>query len=127
MAIFGIGTDLVQVNRIRKIYNKYNTQFARRILTPDELVLFTKSKFDISFFAKRFAAKEAFVKALGTGFSFGISFLDISILNNTHGQPYFLITGKAEFWVKKLGINNYHVSLSDEKEYCLAFVLMEKN
>ena len=124
--IFGIGTDIVDVKRIKKM--KSIDSFAKKILGDDEYLKFSKlseSK-KIFFIAKQFAGKEAFAKAIGTGISGDINFKTIEILRNDEGKPIFKFTEKTQLLIDNLGIAHSHVSLSDEEEYALAFVILEK-
>ena len=124
--IFGIGTDIVDVTRIKKM--KSIDSFAKKILGDNEFLKFSKlseSK-KIFFIAKQFAGKEAFAKAIGTGISGDINFKTIEILRNNEGKPIFKFTEKTQLLIDNLGIAHSHVSLSDEKEYALAFVILEK-
>ena len=121
MNIHGIGTDIIRNSRIRKSIKKKN--FLNRVFVKNE-VLESKSKKDkLLFFSKRFAAKEALVKALGTGFQ------DISVLNNKKGKPYFMISNNLRKIIKnKLKINKFKIflSMSDEKNYSIAYVVIQK-
>ena len=123
--IFGIGTDIVDVERIRKLGSL--EKFADKILSLNELEVF-KSQIDekkVTFLAKQFAAKEAVSKALGTGIGKDIRFNQIEILRNSDGKPYLNHDGIITTIFNDLGITKTHVSLSDEKEYVLAFVILE--
>ena len=123
MIIFGIGTDIVSVNRIKKSLK--NKNFINRIFNEKEILKCKKTKNSINCYAKRFAAKEAFSKALGTGISDGINFNEIIVLNKNSGKPYINIIGQTKkilnkkFKRKKSKIS---LSLSDEKKYAVAFV-----
>ena len=123
MNIFGIGTDIVSVDRIKNSLK--NKKFIGRIFNEKEILKCKKNKNSINCYAKRFAAKEAFSKALGTGISNGINFNEIVILNKKSGKPYISIIGqtkkilKKKFKRKKSKIS---LSLSDEKKYAVAFV-----
>ena len=123
MKIIGIGVDITKNSRIKNMLK--NRQFVNRIFSKDEINS-ARKKFDkTSFFAKRFAAKEAFSKALGTGIAKGISFNEITILNEKNGKPYIRLLDKTKKFVdKKLKKRNYKISLSiaDEKKYAVAFV-----
>ncbi len=122
MSIVGIGTDLVSVNRISDLYKKSGDKFAYKILSEKEISL---KKISINYLAKRFAGKEAIVKALGSGIGKEISFNDISILNNKNGAPFVKISEKSKSY-KFLKYKKIHISLSDEKKgYALAFVVIE--
>ena len=123
MSIFGIGTDIISIVRIKNSLK--NRNFIQRIFNEKEILKCKKTKNNFSCFAKRFAAKEAFSKALGTGISNGINFNEIVILNNKSGKPYITLTGQTKkilnkkFKRKKTKIS---LSLSDEKKYAVAFV-----
>jgi len=127
MKTLGIGVDIVQNSRIRKSITKKN--FLSRIFTNDEINKSKKKINKIAFFSKRFAAKEAFSKALGIGFREILNFKDISITNNNLGKPSIKINNKLhnlinkKFKTKKI---NVLLSISDESEYSIAFVIIEK-
>jgi len=123
--IFGIGTDIVDISRIKKIFNN-NKKFKKRVFSLKE-IKYCESKTDkIASYSKRFAAKEAFAKALGTGISKGISFNEISIINNKNGAPFIELLGKTKTIAKKITRKNnkIYLSLSDEKKYALAMVVI---
>ena len=123
--IFGIGTDIVEVKRIRNLDSL--EKFADKILSLNELEVF-KSQTDekqVTFLAKQFAAKEAVSKALGTGIGKDIRFNQIEILRNSDGKPYLNHDGMITTIFNDLGITKTHVSLSDENKYALAFVILE--
>ena len=123
--IFGIGADIVEVKRIRNLDSL--EKFADKILSLNELEVF-KSQIDekkVTFLAKQFAAKEAVSKALGTGIGKDIRFNQIEILRNSDGKPYLNHDGIITTICNDLGITKTHVSLSDEKKYALAFVILE--
>ena len=119
--IYGVVTDIVDITRIKKSIK--NKKFINKIFSDREIKN-SKNKLD-SYYAKRFAAKEAFSKALGTGISEGISFNEISILNNDKGQPYIELLGKTKIIVnKKIKKRKIFLSLSDEKKYAIATVII---
>ena len=123
MKLFGVGTDIIQVKRLKKSLNK--KPFLSRIYSKEEILKCKRSKVNSNCFAKRFAAKEAFSKALGTGISKGISFNEIIVLNEKSGKPYIKLINKTKKIVeKKLKKKIYKISLSiaDEKDYAVAFV-----
>ena len=123
MNIFGIGTDIVSVERIKKSLK--NRNFINRIFNKKEILKCKKIKNSINCYAKRFAAKEAFSKAMGTGISNGINFNEIIILNKKSGKPYINIIGQTKKILnKKLKKRKSKISLSlsDEKKYAVAFV-----
>ena len=123
--IFGIGTDIVDISRIKKIFNR-NNKFKKRIFSAEEIKYCETKSNKISSYSKRFAAKEAFVKALGTGISQGISFNEISVKNNKYGAPFIVLLGKTKTIAKNLTKkkNKIYLSLSDEKKYALAMVVI---
>ena len=123
MNIYGIGTDIVSVDRIKDSLK--NKKFINRIFNEKEILKCKKTNNSINCYAKRFAAKEAFSKALGTGISSGINFNEIIILNKKSGKPYISIIGKTKKVLnKKLKKKKSKISLSlsDEKKYAVAFV-----
>ena len=127
MNIIGNGVDIVENRRIAKSLK--NNGFLYRIFTKNEIEQSKKIKNKVNFFAKRFAAKEAFVKALGTGIRNNINFKDISVKNNINGQPLMNISNKLKRLLKqKFKINKYrlYLSLSDEKKHSIAFVIINK-
>ena len=127
MEILGLGIDLIQNSRIKKLIN--NKKFLERIYSPREILISMKFKDKINFYAKRFAAKEAFVKSIGSGFRKNLNFNDVSIINNKHGKPSFLITNKLKIIIKKkfkIKSFNFLLSISDEKNYSIAIVIFQK-
>tara|TARA_B100000886_G_scaffold319727_1_gene260687 strand:- start:3458 stop:3841 length:384 start_codon:yes stop_codon:yes gene_type:complete len=123
MRLFGIGTDIVKISRIKKSINRKN--FLPRIFNEKEIIKCKKTKNSFNCYAKRFAAKEAFSKALGTGVSKGMNFNEIVILNEKNGKPYIkLIENTKKIVEKKLKKKKYKISLSltDEGNYAVAFV-----
>ena len=127
MNVIGLGTDIVNINRIKKIYSKYGNHFLNKILTESEKKFektSSKSK-KISTLAKRFAAKEAISKAIGYGFSNGVHFKDIEICNDKSGKPFANLNGKAKSIVKKISRKyNIFLSLSDDKPWAVATALI---
>ena len=127
MKIIGTGVDIVENSRIKK--SIANNSFLNRVFTNKEILISKKIKNKTSYFAKRFAAKEAFVKSLGTGFRYGLNLKDISIINDKLGKPSFSINKKIKNLIKKrFKINsfNFFLSISDEKKYSIAFVIFQK-
>lgn len=123
--IIGIGTDLVQIARIEKSLARFGEGFARRVLTQNEFEIFLNHKNQPTYLASRFAAKEAAVKALGTGFTHGIGFAQIGVANNAAGKPELYFLDKAMFLVQQKNIQQVHLSITHEKDYALAFVVLE--
>ena len=127
MKIVGTGVDIIDNSRIKK--SILNNSFLNKIFTKDEILISKKKINKISYFAKRFAAKEAFAKSLGTGFRKDFNFKDISVVNDKLGKPSFLINKKIRLLIKKeFKINsfNFFLSISDEKKYSIAFVVFQK-
>ena len=125
--ILGVGTDIVKVSRIQSSLDRYGERFARRILTAAELNAFLTEKRQAHFLAKRFAAKEAVVKALGTGFRDGIKFSDIHITHDSLGKPDLKYDGNTAQLLDKMGVYQSHISLADEHDYAIAFVILERS
>ena len=126
MKILGIGVDIIQNKRIKASIR--NHKFKNRIFSSKELKLSSYSKNKIGFFSKRFAAKEAFAKALGTGFRNNLNFKDIEIMNDKLGKPYYAKTKKITKIIRKeFRVKNFNcfLSISDEKEYSTAFAIIE--
>jgi holo-[acyl-carrier protein] synthase len=127
MNVIGLGTDIVNINRIKKIYTKYGNQFLDKILTESEKKIEKKNSRlkNIETIAKRFAAKEAISKAIGHGFSKGIHFKNIEIYNDKNGRPYANVNGKAKIILNKLSKkHNIFLSLSDDKPWAVATALI---
>jgi len=124
--IFGIGTDIVRISRIQQCLDRYGDRFAKRILAGQELADFQCTLHPARFLARRFAAKEAVVKAYGTGFTRGMTFQQIAIGHNGAGKPLLLLTGRALELQHELGIGETFISISDEQEYAVAFVTLLK-
>ena len=122
MNVFGIGVDIVDLDRIRKIYSKYGVKFAYKILSNNEIKGFNVAKNKPSFLAKRFAAKEAIGKALGIGILNGFLLKNISIQHNDFGKPIVIFNKRKEFDLYSNKI--IHVSISDEKKFAVANALI---
>ena len=123
--IFGIGTDLVEIKRIESI-NSID-KFANKILSKNELSLFNSLKEEkkITFLSKQFAGKEAISKAIGTGITKQTRFKDIEILRDENGKPILNAIDGFKKYMNDLGITKTHVSLSDERNYAIAFAVLE--
>ena len=127
MQILGIGVDIVENSRIKKSLR--NKLFITRIFTPIEIADSKKTENKTNHYSKRFAAKEAFVKSIGTGFRDNLNFNDISIVNDKLGKPSFIINEKIKKIVKKkfkITSFNFFLSISDEKKYSIAYVILQK-
>lgn len=123
--ILGIGTDIVGIARMQANLDRYGERFVHRILAPAELDEYVAAKHPAYFLAKRFAAKEAVVKALGTGFRDGIRFTDISVSHDGRGKPSLQYRGKTALIIQEMGVVLSHISLSDEHDYAVAFVILD--
>ena len=127
MKIFGIGVDIVENSRIAKSLK--NDLFIKRIFSNSEILNAKNIKDKKSYYSKRFAAKEAFAKSIGTGFRNNLNFKDISIVNDKLGKPSFIINEKIKKIVKKqfkISTFNFFLSISDEKKYSIAYVILQK-
>ncbi len=122
--IFGIGTDIVAVPRMARSLERYGRRFAERILAPNELLAFDNHPLPAHFLAKRFAAKEAAAKALGTGFADGLTLRDIAVGHDPRGRPLLNFSDRAMRLAERLGAGEAFLSLSDEKRYAVAFVTL---
>ena len=123
--IYGVGTDIVNIDRIQKIILKNREGFIKRVLTEHEQALFANKADSAAFCAKRFAAKEAFSKALGTGIGRVVSFQDLTVRNNDNGKPHFIPSEKLRLYLLEKGVKQAHLSISDENQYAVAFVVLE--
>jgi len=124
--IVAIGTDIVEIARIKAVLERHGRHFAERILCPRELLRFDQHSHPAAYLAKRFAAKEALAKALGTGIG-RVSWQDIETTNNPSGAPQFILGGLAKELMSEMGATEALLSLSDEQEYALAFVVLSKH
>ena len=127
MKILGIGVDIVENSRINKLLK--NKLFIKRIFSNSEILIAKRIKDKKSYYSKRFAAKEAFAKSIGTGFRNNLNFKDISIVNDKMGKPSFIISEKIKKIIKKefkVSSFNFFLSISDEKKYSIAYVVLQK-
>ena len=127
MKILGIGVDLIKNQRIKRLIKKNN--FIKRTFSKNEIVHFKKYRNNDNYYSKRFAAKESFSKAFGTGIRNDLNFKDIEILNNRLGKPYFLKNKKIDKLIdKRFKTKKYNLflSISDEKDYSIAFTIIQK-
>ena len=130
MKIFGIGTDIVNIKRMKKTLKGKNNNFKKRIFSKNEIIYCEKKKNPSSFYAKRFAAKEALSKALGTGIGKIVTFKNIEIRNDSLGKPSILLKGSAaNFLKKRIKSKKYtiHLSLSDDVPWAQATVIISYN
>jgi len=126
MKILGIGVDIIKNKRIKELMN--NKSFLNRTFGVNEVRISKKRKDKLNYFAKRFAAKEALAKSLGTGFRNNLNFKDVEILNDKIGKPYYLISKKIKGKInRRFKINKFSLflSLSDEKDYSIAFTIIQ--
>lgn len=123
--IFGIGTDIVEVSRIEDSLARFGNAFAERILNEQEWLSYSQSNTQSRFLAKRFAAKEAFSKALGTGIRAPATFQNIGIAHDDMGKPVLDIAPELQVLLDSKGIRYTHLSISDEKALAAAFVVLE--
>ena len=127
MKILGIGVDIVENSRIAKSLE--NNLFIKRIFSNSEILIAKKLKHKKNYYSKRLAAKEAFAKSIGTGFRNNLNFKDISIINDKMGKPSFKISEKIKKIIKKefnVSSFNFFLSISDEKKYSIAYVVLQK-
>ena len=122
--IFGIGTDIVRVDRMERNLQRFGEKFARRILSDLELSDFQQSGRPAHFLAKRFAAKEAAVKAMGTGFANGVGMKQISVDHDSSGKPELVMDGLAKEFLLTNNITRLYISIADEQDHAVAFVTL---
>lgn len=123
--IFGIGTDIVTVARIEAATTRHGAAFAKRILTVQELAEYATQAHPARFLSKRFAAKEAFAKATGYGLRHPVSLHRITVSHDELGKPIFLFDTELSAHLQQLGISRHHLSISDERDTAVAFVILE--
>lgn len=122
MAVFSVGIDLVEIQRIEEAIQQYGERFLRRIYTPQE-VEYCRRKADARSFAARFAAKEAVAKALGVGIAQGIRWTNVEVLNDSRGKPYLKLHGEAAELCER---KKLHLSLSHSRTHAIAMVVVEE-
>lgn len=125
--IIGIGTDICNIGRIAAMLDRHGDRFAKKILSDVEYAKFLSSYNKKAFLAKRFAAKEAASKAFGTGFRDGLFLSHIEVKNDDQGKPSLVFHEKASELIAKMGVTHTHLSISDEKDVAVAFVVFEKS
>jgi holo-[acyl-carrier protein] synthase len=125
--IYGIGIDVIQPHRVARLLEKYGERFVQRVLTPQELPRYEKAKQhqQVLFLANRFAAKEAFSKAMGTGFRYPVTLQCISVVQNSAGKPGLAFNEPLAELVRSRGINGHHLTISDESNLACACVVLE--
>lgn len=122
--IFGIGTDIVTISRMAELYARHGERALRRLLAPEEWQRCQQAKDPARYLAKRFAAKEALGKALGTGIRAPVLLPDMAVRNDALGKPYFVFTGALADYLQACGLV-CHLSISDERDSAIAFVVLE--
>lgn len=126
--IFGVGTDICELARVQQTYDRFGQHFVDRLLMDEERILYERSKRPVRFLAMRFAAKEAVVKAMGTGFSHGVWIRDVGIVSDPRGRPLVIWSPRGQSVCDQFGIGEGHVSLSDDAGLIIAFaVVMRKD
>ncbi|MEC7734873.1 MAG: holo-ACP synthase [Pseudomonadota bacterium] len=127
--IIGLGNDLINIDRIEKTLIRFGDRFTKRVFTDDEILKSESRKKSVESYAKRFAAKEATTKALGTGLSNGVFFKDIGIINNKFGKPSILLTGGAKERLNKIIPNKHkaliNLTITDDYPWAQAIVIIE--
>jgi len=123
--IFGIGTDIVEYARIEKMFARYGDRFAERVLSERELPDYRSGANPARLLAKRFAAKEAFAKAVGSGLRHPVSLNRISVTHDGLGKPVLLFDETLRKHLAQLGVSGHHLSVSDERDFIVAFVVLE--
>jgi holo-[acyl-carrier protein] synthase len=123
--ITGIGTDIVYINRVKKVLDRYGERFVNRILTPEERVRFEKTKAKANHLAKRFAAKEAFSKAIGTGIRSPFRWHSVTVARDPKGKPILKPDAQMSAYLSRAGVTHFHVSLTDDTDIAMAFVVLE--
>ena len=125
--IVGIGVDIVAIHRMEKTLERHDNKLPEKLLTAEEFSEFSQHSQPAMFLAKRFAVKEAVAKAFGTGFRNGLQHHHIGLTHTELGCPQLIFYETAKDWIEKQGITNTHVSLSDEKDTVIAYVILEAN
>jgi len=124
--IYGVGTDLVEVERIERILKKWRERFTMKVFSDGEIRYCRTKVCPARHFAARFAAKEAFLKGLGMGMGRGVGFRDVEVINSAEGKPALKLQERARDMVEKAGIRESHLSISHTERYAMAVVALEK-
>lgn len=122
--IFGIGIDVLEARRIQEAYARYGERFAERLLMPEERIQLARTRRPERFLAMRFAAKEAIVKAMGTGFAHGVWIRDVGVVQNERGKPEVVFSARGERVRRELGVGEAHVTLTDEAGLIVAVAVL---
>ena len=123
MTVVGIGTDLVAISRLGRIVARHGERFAARILAPPEYQIWQDHAAPTAYLARRWAAKEAAAKALGTGIGASVGLQDLCVTNAAGGAPHLAVSGRAADTARLLGVAEWHISISDDGDFALAFVI----
>lgn len=124
--IFGIGTDILRIDRVESTYARFGQHFVDRLLMPEEQLLLARNNNTIRFLAMRFAAKEAIVKAMGTGFANGMWLRDAGVLPDRFGRPEIIFSARGQRKCEDLGVGGGHLTLTDEAGLVVAVAVLEK-
>lgn len=124
--IFGIGVDVLEAARVKKVHDRFGDHFVKRLLLDGERAQMERTRRKERFLAMRFAAKEAIVKAMGTGFAHGVWIRDVGVVQNAWGKPEVVYSARGEKMRRKLGIGDGHVTLTDEGGLIVAVAVLEK-
>lgn len=124
MRVVGVGTDLVSIARMERLHTRHGIRLASRILHPVEWPGYEASPAPAAFLARRFAAKEAVSKALGVGVGAHMRFMDAGVDHDELGRPLLVLSGRAGETARRLGVSSTQISIADERDYALAFVLL---
>ena len=123
--IKGLGVDTIELERIERVYREYNPRFIDRVYSTEEKEYALRFKDPVPRLAARFAAKEACMKALGTGWNLGVRWRDISVVNNRMGKPELVLSGNAKDFFKRMGADHIHLSITHSRKYATAVVIFE--
>ena len=125
MGIYGVGLDLVRVDRLQRLLDRFGARFEHRVFTPVELEACSKKKTRAACLAMRFSAKEAFTKALGTGLRAPVLWQDVEVRSNPLGKPEIFLSERAAQFCEERGVRSWHLSLTDDGDYGAAVVILE--
>ncbi|GGD31498.1 holo-ACP synthase [Franconibacter pulveris 1160] len=125
MAILGLGTDIVEIERIEAVISRSGDRLAKRVLSANEWLQYQAHQQPVRFLAKRFAVKEAAAKAFGTGIRNGLAFNQFEVFNDELGKPRLRLWDEAERLAQRMGVTSVHVTLADERHYACATVIIE--
>jgi holo-[acyl-carrier protein] synthase len=125
MGIYGVGIDLVRTDRVAQLLRRWGVRFEERVFTPRELETCRGKAREASCLAVRFAAKEAFVKALGTGIRPPVTWRDLEVANDSWGKPFLALSERAMAFCREHGVESWHLSLTDDGQYGAAIVILE--